>query len=354
MIVDAIVSQGELKGDTLANAIAEALQGKQMDRLDVAVAYATRSGLAELEKASGGWPSATRWVVGLDDMITQPEAIASILEMENSEVRLASLSVGGRRFHPKLYCYWASTDPVACVAIIGSANMTLHGLERNGEIGVILRAESANEAEQLKASWAAMSALAKDAADWDLDAYNAAYAKARKARRRMDKAGAFPQPPEDIEPIPANGQFDGTASTAKVAWIDFGKAMGRGRELELHSEMMPFFGIGKNFPTPQERDFSFNGVRMSLPFKKWTGNKNNEMWRINFTADVPGSGVLIRPVVNGTQMRSDKAVVFERLDDGGFAVSFLAQANAGYVDLISLTKEQGYFGQTTARSYGFY
>jgi len=353
MLVRSIVAQGDPNGVTLAGRLSEALDGKGVDRLDVAVAYATQQGLVALRATLGEWPAKTRWVVGLDDAITQPKAIDSLLALNGAQLRLARLGPA-RRFHPKMYCFWASGDPSTCVAATGSANMTEHGLSKNGEVATILEAESEDDALSLKHAWEQLNSLGQDAAVFDLVEYRALHQRARRARIRMAKTGAIPPQPEANEPVPAELDFDGTAPTASVAWIDFGKAMGHGRELEMRSTLMPFFGIAQGSPTPQDRRFSFGGIELVMPFKKWTGKKMNEMWRINFTTAVPGSEILIRPIVDGVELRSNKTAVFERLADGSFGIRFLSQGTAEYAQLVARTQQQGVFGQTTARSYGFY
>ncbi len=65
-----LIAQGSPGKPSLASETTAALVGMAVDRLDVAVAYATQAGLDALRAAIGGWPAATRWVVGLDDAIT--------------------------------------------------------------------------------------------------------------------------------------------------------------------------------------------------------------------------------------------------------------------------------------------
>jgi hypothetical protein len=75
-----IVVQGRTKGDSpLTQVIAGAVAGGNLDRLDVAVAYATLSGLDELEKALGGFAPTSRWLIGLDDAVSQPAALDRII-----------------------------------------------------------------------------------------------------------------------------------------------------------------------------------------------------------------------------------------------------------------------------------
>lgn len=352
-----LIAQGS-GGTTLEKALRDAKQGSGLDRLDVAVAYATKQGILTLQKALGGFPDQTRWVVGLDDAITQPEALTFLISLPGSELRFAALGPK-RRFHPKVYCLWHSTDLTKGLSAVGSGNMTQHGLRENGEAAVLLTAHSEIDVKALKKHWNSLWALGEKANQADLDAYAIQYKKAKAARKKMADAGDTPPVPDDSEPILAVPAFDGTVESASVAWTDFGKAMGNGRELEVPSALMAYFGVQKNGPTPQDRDFYFGHTLKTLPFKKWTakksaGKKPNEMWRINFVSEVPGSNVLIRSILNGKQLSSDKAARFEHLGNGSFAVTFVKIGSAAYNSLVSQTKQSGTFKQTTARNYGFY
>jgi PLD-like domain len=355
MILHEIVAQGDPAGGTLAAVLGGVLAGKAFDRLDVAVAYATRSGLDALREAAGGWPAATRWVVGLDDAITQPDAIDDLLKLPNAEVRLASLASEGRRYHPKLYCFWSSQDAAACVAVVGSANMTLHGLNRNGEVAVVLVAESAEDTALLKAGWNSMSALGKDIAAWDLAAYREAHARARKARRRMQKIGAMPPQPEAEEDfaddLPA---FDGDPATATVAWTEGASPSAGGLDLEFPKPMMPFFGLTAS---PETRSFQMAGTTPT--FHLTFTRRKNKMWRLLFSADAVQAAIgrhNLRPL-SGVE-RSDLAIVFRKARGAAdYKVRMVVIGSPEHAELIARSEAVGGRRRTRdpgGRYYGFY
>jgi HKD family nuclease len=205
-----LVAQGRVPGGTtLTAALQDTLVGFDFNRLDVAVAYATVSGITALEKALAAFPGTSRWVVGLDDAITQPEAVVRLMEMPGATVRLATLAAQGRRFHPKVYCLWSSVAPERCVLSVGSGNMTLNGLRKNGEVAAILSASSAKESDELKAIWAEMWELGTLATKEKLDEYRVRYKLARKAREAVTAAGAAPPDPEPDEPVNDDVALDG-------------------------------------------------------------------------------------------------------------------------------------------------
>ena len=334
------------------NAVVQTLA---FDRLDVAVAYATSAGLQALEAAIGGWPDATRWVVGLDDSITQPAAVDMLTSLANAQVRLASLASEGRRFHPKLYCLWSSRDPTTCLAVIGSANMTLHGLNRNGEVGALLIAENAGEANMLKSAWERMNALGRDSQDWDLDAYRQAHERARKARRRMADSGIVPADPEaeeELGPIPA---FNGDPAQATVGWTEGGTPSAGGRDLEFPRAIVPFFGLTRSPTTKRFR--MANGQTFPLTF---TMRTDNQMWRLLFSRDAIFAGIgrqSLRPAA-GNATRSDLAIVFSHAKGGrDFDVNLIIIGSPEHAALIARTQAVGVLDRTRdpgGRFFGYY
>ena len=110
-------------------------------QLRVAVAFASEAGARTLRslcpaRAFDAVPK--RWLVGVENGLTQPEALAYLAELHGSEVRVPhgdkSLETGGLRaptfFHPKVYVF----DGDGTHTIVStSANLTEGGLIRNTE-----------------------------------------------------------------------------------------------------------------------------------------------------------------------------------------------------------------------------
>jgi len=352
MLVRSIVAQGRQNGPKLAIALAEALQGKSIDRLDVAVAYATQPGLQSLHGAVGNWPAVTRWVIGLDDAITEPEAIDTLLALGGSSVRLAKLGPG-RRFHPKLYCFWSSADASTCIVALGSANMTQHGFALNGESAVLLEAQTEQDATILKQSWRDLNSLGFAATTAKLDKYRVAHARAKAARRRMAKVGSLPLVPEETADLSATPTFDGTPQTANVGWTEGATPSAGGRDLELPKDLMPFFRLAGSPATKRFR--MANGQVFNLTF---TLRPKNLMWRLLFSSEAILAGIgreTLRPIV-GNATRSDLTIAFHRttgtadydvqLQVIGSADDAALKARTSAVGVIDRTRDPGgrYFG----------
>lgn len=107
------------------------------DRFYAAVAYATHSGVAELEAALGGspgWKKASKqWLVGIDHCRSDPVALAHLAGLPKSGVRIFDGEfVSGRAgcaprysYHPKA---WLLMGPRRSAAVVGSGNLSRTGL----------------------------------------------------------------------------------------------------------------------------------------------------------------------------------------------------------------------------------
>jgi len=217
-----------------------------LDRLDVAAAYATSSGIPVLTGAIGCNIEVSRWVIGIDDAVSQPSAIEHLRDMLGSEVRLAS-SGPRLRFHPKIYQLWSSNRPEMCVSYVGSGNFTSNGLARNVEAGVVLSAESIEEAGILRSQWQTMWNHGHPLNQAGLDVYKQAYMSLRAARKKTDEKIKRKVLDDDligkILGINHQPKFDGTPWSAAVAWLECGTASAGGRDLEFPAAMVPFFRL---------------------------------------------------------------------------------------------------------------
>lgn len=348
-----LVAQGADEG-TLEAALSTAAAANAFDRLDVAVAYATKQGILTLGTALGGFPTKSRWIVGLDDAITQPEALDFLLALQGAKLRVAALSPQ-RRFHPKLYSLARSDDAASRLNAVGSGNMTLRGLRHNGEAAVLLAAESSAEANLLKAQWETLWSLGVEPTTSRLNEYAAIYAKAKKERKKIVDLGvAPPEPPPDAS-VPA--VLNGDAATATYSWLDVGSATAQGREVELPRAMVPYFGVGSKTTSPVYLKLRLaNGQVHTLAL---TMREDNSMWRIGFTQAAISAGTgrnSLRPIAGGN--RSDLAVSFKRTGKRQFDVSFVSLGSPAYKSLAatSTTAKAHYRTQKSAagRSFGFY
>lgn len=348
-----LVAQGGLDGKNLNIALKHACTGLGLDRLDVAVAYATLQGVKALAMAVDGVPAQSRWIIGLDDGISQPKAIKYLMDTAGSKVRLAQMSPA-RRFHPKLYSAWSSTSPSVRVSAIGSGNMTLNGMRTNGETAVILSAESKNEADALKAQWRAMWQLGQEVTPEALTAYEVVYDAAKKHRKKIIDLGVAPPEPEPDDPIDQLASYSGDPAGAQVAWLEAGSPSAGGRDLEFPKAMMPFFGLSGS---PENRRVkTYPGPGNVLTF---TERLDNQMWRLLFT-NASINGAIGRDTMRPTsgKSRSDLIVVFYKsADSKDLKVEFYKIGSAEHISFQNKSKAaKGLFRTMkgpSGREFGF-
>jgi hypothetical protein len=217
-----VVAQGGASGFSLAAAIKPHMLTSVYDRLDVAVAYATLQGVRALERVLVPWPVQTRWVLGLDDAITQPEAIAYLRTKPGADVRVAKLSPI-RRFHPKLYRLWSSASPVRSLLALGSGNMTQRGLQENAEAAVILIAETVADYQLAARAFGELWAMGHGPTAEELANYSEAHAAAAAGRRLNANRGSAPREPEpsavvgEVIPAKLTGEYILATCVARIA-----------------------------------------------------------------------------------------------------------------------------------------
>ena len=300
-----MIAQGQPHAFTLWDAIAEEFSDDQFDHLDVAVAYVTLQGIKALELALGGMKRSSRWVVGIDDGVSQPKAIEHLMALKGTQVRLASMSPR-QRFHPKLYCCWSSSNDDRCVTAVGSGNLTLNGLLHNGETAVILTAETRNEAANLREQWQSMWNLGEEATKDLINAYKENYKAASEQRHKLANLGITTREPKPSAPVDLGSRFDGNPTTARYAWLEAGSPSAGGRDLEFPRDIMPFFELRRS---PTVKTFRMrDGQQFRLTFTERT---DNQMWRLMFSRDAIYAAIgreTLRPVAGGN--RSDLAIIF--------------------------------------------
>ena len=347
-----LVAQAGRGSDTVWKTLSAA-KSSDLDRLDVAVAYATLQGVKCLEQALNDVKLTSRWVVGLDDAITQPEALKYLVGLPRSQVRLASM-LPQERFHPKLYCLWSSRHRNRGLTVIGSGNMTLNGMLKNGETAVLLESESRGETKALRRQWKAMWQLGQPATRERIDSYRLGYIEARKRRRQLVDLNLSPPEPEPYAAVEIDTRVVTDFSNANLVWLDAGSPSAGGRDLELPKQMMPFFGLTES---PTRGTFEMrNGQQFTLSFTERT---KNSMWRLMFNTASIRSAIdrdSLRP--ESGENRSDLAVEIRKVAGSqNYKIQLLRVGSREYKRLKNRSNKLGGLYRTTqgagGRHYGF-
>ena len=279
---------------TIGAVLNELLGEKQYDHVQVAVAYASVAGTRRLLQACSHVPDLqTNWLVGLDDLVTQPGAIDLVHRLPDSTLRVAAL--GGRpyRFHPKVCRFKISDRQSNQLVMLGSANLTKSALGGNSESVVFLESQSRQDERVLDAMWEALWIQGHVPAAQELEAYRERYEEARPLRARIRDLAPPPRRVhgQNIVEIIERDTAELDPSRASTCWIECGRVTAMGRELELKGEQGLFFGLSH---ADDEKIVSFrlsNGEDASLRLKY----QENAMWRVQMNNDVPEVRAGLRP-----------------------------------------------------------
>ena len=141
--------------------IRSACERTNPDRICAAVAYATHSGVAELDAALQelpGWKRASkRWLVGIDYCRSDPSALAHLAGLPRSKVRIFDGGfVSGRTgcvprysYHPKT---WLLIGPRQSTVVVGSGNLSYTGLLRGVEAAAAVSGSKTGAIKDMR-SW---------------------------------------------------------------------------------------------------------------------------------------------------------------------------------------------------------
>lgn len=335
---------------TIGYLLAERLKLSKYDEIFVSVAYMTVSGIRSLLAA---FPShalrRSKWLVGLDDYITQPGALDVVLKLPNSEVRVVSYSSKGRRFHPKVYLFGKQKSFKNSMSVVGSANLTAQGLAGNGEASTVLDCETNSDSTQVKNMWDELWKQGHKPTSKELAAYRSKYEVAQKSR---PKTPTVTRALAKGMVILASDDAQLDPEVAERCWIECGHVTALGRELELKAEQGIFFGLN---PTGEEpKYFTFivsTGEKVQLRMKF----QANHMWRLQLTNDVPEVAAGLRPLnPDGSLARSPYVAVITRTTNHDiFNLSFIHLNSAAFKRIVKRSKNVGTYGKTTARQYGW-
>lgn len=283
----------------------------------VAMAYATQSGVAELEGSLRGFPGwrsvAKRWLIGIDYCRSDPIALAHLNTIPESEVRIFDgRFVAGRRgcvprnsYHPKAYLLEGGE---ASAVVVGSGNLSRTGLSGGIEAGIT----ASNGVE----------VSVKGMRDWFLGHWNSA-TPFQEIREQYDKHYGSREnrrhptvSEEDTVPESAwNRGHLGPEELRKLRvcrhlWIEAGnlhrnRGPGRpGNQLMLKRNSRVFFG----FPA---RDLETNSTVGSIAIR-WEGSRRDDC-SLRFSDNSMDVLTLPVPEVEGPEAYDQQTVHFHRV-----------------------------------------
>ena len=340
------------KSDTLGQTLASLSSSQNWEQMSVAVAYSSLAGVSRLhEVVSAIHPNASfRWLLGLDDYVTQPGAIDFCCSVKNTDVRLYSSSRPNTRFHPKVILFDAPKKGTVSSMIVGSANLTFAALNRNCEAVAVMEAQRKAERSLMRAHFESLWSLGSSPTDKLLADYKNSFNKFRKSRSFL--LGTENDQPSNTGPVLHSDSALVNPGTADVCWIEVGKNTAMGRELEFKGEQARFFGLEPTGEAAAMRKFLVSsGEIISLRLKY----QGNAMWRLQLRSNVPEVETGLRPVIRGKLGRSPYVAVFKRTRTRDlFSLSFPRRDSKEFEVIWRNSEKAGTVGSTSSRTYGWY
>ena len=324
-------------------------------RMSVAVAYSSVAGITRAHDlvSSANPDICFRWLLGVDDYFTQPGAIEFCALQSKESVRIYRSSKKTLRFHPKIYLFEGSAQNGRAALIVGSTNLTASAMERNCEAYAIIRTAKKARRNELVCLYESLWNLGISPSEKFMTKYKGNYR--RQANERL-----FPNGDEAVrrkgskqQAILESDQAETSPEAAKVCWIEVGKNTAKGRELEFKAEQARYFGLKSQGGMPEHRTFLVsNRTKVKLRLKY----QANNMWRLQFTPDVPEFKAGLRPLAaNGRLGRSPYVAIFTRIKENDeFRLSFARVNSEKDLAIRSRSMSIGTLGRTTAREYGWY
>lgn len=321
----------------------DALQGLLQDgtviSIDVAVAYVTLGGAYDLltrvsQTLGNAWSHIPkRWITSFDYCRTEPLALASLLNVPNSSVRIhdAQFCLDHRGapkvpFHPKTFLI--RTD-LRDYALAGSGNMSRSGLSRGVEAGLVVGVNRAGTTEPTA------SATMQSMRSWFATTWNSAtrltpqlLATYSQLFEHKDNLRAPAPTEDDVASTDTGRQALSTKDLQRLRlcrhfWIEAGNiTKNRGPNLPGNQLMMKrlsraFFGFAST-AVPENThigdvEISFNGGQGDLFSLTYSDNKMDKL-----VLPIPGAG--------GPLAYDNKYLLFQRTKAGVFELTIGTKA----------------------------
>jgi HKD family nuclease len=255
---------------SLLSLITEEIASNEYTRISACAAYASYRGvvLVRTAIASAGIPK-FRWLLGLDDCITDPQAIYVASGMKNAETRLVAIT-SGRRFHAKAYLLDLSAKQAATL-IIGSANLTERAFTKNCESFVLVRAKTQAQIIELQQYWDLLWRMGEPATRESVSRYEKQCKERRLNYSEVEEESSSAAPTSRTTRLVKR-----SLDTSKLAWIMLGYNTGGGSQLDIVKRLASFLGLPKSPIQGSTAYLTFNSPLGSKTFQL-TFTKG--MWR---------------------------------------------------------------------------
>jgi HKD family nuclease len=339
-----IIAQGLDDDENLFEVLATEIDNHNYRRISVCSAYVSIKGVMMVRNLISKFSNSEfRWIMGLDDAFTDPNALTlAAFQTNNSQVRISQLQNrrGRKRFHPKIYLLDLNDDEEATI-IIGSINLTQAALERNCEVFSVFTATSLAEVTRINEFWDSFWDNAEEVTEEIISAYSQRYR--RPPRNPInEEERETQQTAREIRKV-----TNGIIGSSKIVWIDVGNLTGyQYNQLEIVKDLAPFFELPR---VPGEDDYRYKAISSSNGHHVYQLQYHHGIWR--FMNLQQGFAERLRPDMSKP---SPYRLVFERSNNNTYSMKLFrldspkAQQIKNKSDLLGTTRYTGY------RYYGWF
>lgn len=330
---------------SLLSLITDEITANRYTRISACAAYASFQGVV-LARAllANETTSAFRWLVGLDDCITDPQAIRVTAGIHNSETRIVPVTTG-RRFHVKAYLLDLSPSAHATL-IIGSANLTKAALTKNFEGYVLLRATTKDEVSRFQSYWDSFWQLGEPASQLRISDYEERYKRRRVRSTEVEKESTSQTLPKSDTKLAKQ-----TLASSKLAWIELGNNTGGGNQLDVVKRLAPFLGLPNKH---REGTTVYRSFNSPLGLKRFQLTFTKGMWR--FMNLQQGFRQPLRPNLN--KPSPYLLVVSRERDDGVTNLTIDRSDSRNAIRMIEESRTNGFIDSSvhggSGRLFGWY
>ena len=348
MIIDAPILLGFQKAaprtKSLLSLITDEIASNKYNQISVCAAYASYRGvvLARRLLSRSGSPQ-FRWLFGLDDYITDPQALTVAAGVHNSELRIVPV-LKGRRFHAKAYLLDHSAKGTATL-IVGSANLTEAALTKNCEGYILVRATTEENVNVLRTYWEQFWQLGQPATDDLISEYQERHRARKFHLTEVEQERTYTGAPSKSARLVRE-----TLDSSKLAWIELGSNTGGGNQLDIVKDLARFIRL------PANHD---EGTTVYLPFNSPRGRRQFQitftkgMWR--FMSLQQGFARRLRPDLSKP---SPYVLLISRQKDGARSLSIQRVNDTATERMIEESTRHGFVGYSvrgnSGRRFGWY
>jgi HKD family nuclease len=258
------------KNDEFISILREEVLKRKYAIMSICAAYASYSGIILIrELLSHFSENRSRWLIGLDDHISDPNAIRIALGMRNADVRIAKM-LPKARFHAKVFLL-ETLDHDRATLIIGSNNLTESALVKNCEAYVYRRADSKSEVRELRSFWDHLWKQGRQATEDIIAEYERQRKKKRPQISDVENESALKRSLRKKKETSA-----AMLQTTSTVWIELGKNTGGGGQLDIVKHIAPFLGLPDS---PSQGQTAQLKMRTPKGFKTFNLTFTKGMWR---------------------------------------------------------------------------